>query len=164
MKPVKFASIPRCASRSLLQMGILGETGGRYHTRIVDYPSFQEYDWHAVIRPEREWFSSWWSVQKKLNYRGHHEFNLRLENEADDYNRLHDLPLLRMPRRKGINAWMPENFIEDWEACRQAGTTFFGYCVGIICGTVPVKFVELSALNEWARAHGIQPVHTKAGV
>ncbi len=154
--PIRFAALPKCASRSLKALGLLGELPGRCHTKITDYPEWERFQWFAVDRPEWDWYRSWWLECKRTHNMFADWLGFKYEDLWEDIARLSNLPTTRAPQRPGLNAWVPDDFAERFP---NSGMTLKEFCFSEIAAGVPVYLIMLADLDEWLTAHGIAPVH-----
>lgn len=157
--PVRFASIPKCASRTLKSYGLLGEVDGKEHNSIKDYPRWSEYKWIAVVRPEADWYASWWNEAKRSHDIFEHWFGLRFNSLADDLNALRN-PIIPkgilLPRMSGVHSWVPPDFCESFP---KSGLSFMEYCYSVIVADVHCQKLPISELDNWLSIHGFEPVH-----
>jgi len=154
---VLFASIPRCASRTLREKNLIGEVVGKDHARIVDYPNWNQYEWMVVTRPEADWYASWWHEAKSTHDAMEHLVGLRFVSLEDDLKRLKNPPQdIVLPKMGGVHSWIPANFCEEYP---KSNLGFMEYCYSIIVGDVPCSLLPLSDLDAWLTDHGYAPIH-----
>lgn len=156
---IRFASIPKCASRSLKELGLLGEVDGRCHTKIIEYPDYQNYKWFAVDRPEDEWFKSWWYECRDSRSMFGQWLGFKYQNIEEDKDKLKSPPLVGVPLRWGLNQWIKENFTEDF---LKSGLSLKEFCFNSIIGDVPCERININELDAWLINRGIDPVHKNA--
>lgn len=173
MKPIRFAPIPKCASRSLKSLGLLGEVEGRHHKPIQEYPNWQTFDWHLVRRDRGIWYAEWWD-----------ECSATLKAMASLYGRrveelqpsglkfitgsfYSDMQLLKnaeslktLPAKLFVNAWLPDNYVEKYAKYLRDGKDFYDFCHDTITGGHKCKEVQIDSLDSFIREHGLNPVHT----
>ena len=158
---IRFAAIPKCASRSLKALGLLGELPGRCHTKITEYPDWEKYEWFAVDRPADDWYRSWWLECKRTRSMFADWLGFKYESVVDDMAKISMHPKMEAPRRPGINAWIPEEFSMEFS---ESGKSFKKYCFDVITDGVPVEVIPLADLDAWLTARGFEPVHMNAQV
>ncbi len=169
-KVCRFASIPKCGSRSLLALGLLGEVPGQYHSGVKAYPQWWKYKWFEVTRPDAEWYASWWNEQRKgVEYLSEmlciRKSELRPEgmqfvDMAADLALLADPnTLASLPERMHVNAWLPDDCVAQYARALDQGKDFKTYCIEtILCG-MPTVQIPLSELDDFLSSHGYTPVH-----
>jgi hypothetical protein len=165
---IKFASIPKCASRSLKEAGVLGEVDGRFHKPITEYPDHQNYEWHMVTRSADDWYKAWWD-----------ECRLQLEHTEQVMgmpsslrglqfaNFKSDMWLLKskysiatLPCRLLVNAWIPvDDPVEKYGDALARGLDFKQFCIETICAGVKCIEVPIEALDDFLLEHGYEPKH-----
>lgn len=171
---LRFAPVPKCASRTLKAIGILGEMDGAHHRPITQYPDWQGYDWHMVTRPKAEWYASWW-----IEMRSGAEYVADLLGKTLDEVRPvgmkfkdmdADLALLSeaetlasLPERLFVNAWLPANCVAEYQTFLDNGQDLHDYCVATITASVPVKAVAMDELDAYLIQRGFVPQHINGG-
>lgn len=105
----RFAAIPKCASRSLLALGLLGEVDGRPHSLLKEYPNWDTYQWMVVDRKEDEWLTSWWLECKRTKNMFAHWAGFEYESLSKDLDKLNHLTG-EAPVRIGLNSWVTPDF------------------------------------------------------
>lgn len=155
---IRFASIPKCASRSLKALGLLGELDGRAHTRIVDYPRWQQFQWHRVVRPREDWYAAWWRECRDTGNLLAEAFGMTFEDMHADLEKLQTLPLTA-PRRPGVNAWVPADFLAMYSGYLECGLGLYEFCIDTITDGVSCIEVPLDQLDAWLTARGYAPLH-----
>ena len=156
MKPIRFAPIPKCASRSLKALGLLGEIEGRCHTKVTDYPDWQKYQWFAVDRPEAEWLESWWYQCQVENSMFAQWLGFTYEDMGKDLEKLLNPPTTESPRRPKVNQWVLDNFTVEYLA---SGLSFKDFCYSVITDGVPCERIQLADLDQWLTSKGFTTVH-----
>lgn len=165
---IRFASIPKCASRSLKEAGVLGEVEGRFHKPITEYPDYQQYQWHIVTRDADSWYRSWWD-----------ECRLQLEHTAEVMGKPAQLEglqfkdfmldMLRLKNKDSIetlpckllvNAWIPtENAEEKYADAMARGLNFRQFCIETIAAGVKCIEVPIDTLDHFLVQRGYTPQH-----
>jgi hypothetical protein len=158
---IRFAAIPKCASRSLKALGLLGELEGRCHTKITEYPNWERFQWFAVDRPEWDWNRSWWLECKRTRSMFATWAGLQYQDLWEDMERLSRAPVTKAPQRPGLNALVPDDFAERFP---NSGTTLKEFCFAEITAGIPVEVVPLADLDAWLTTNGFEPVHMNAQV
>lgn len=153
---IRFASIPKCASRSLEALGLLGESPGKAHSPITDYPDWVKYDWHLVMRPEKEWLDSWWTHCKKEKNPFAYWLGMTFENQERDLACFQSIPATPMVPCTEINRWVPNDFSTSFPA---SGLSFYAYCVRTITAGIVCTSIKISDLDSWLIAYGYAPCH-----
>lgn len=148
---IRFASIPKCGSRSLEKLGLLGELPGRCHTKIKDYPEWEKYDWYVVTRPYDEWIHSWWMQCKKANDLLAHTAGFEYNNLDEDLAKLSKIEFWES--RWGVNQWVPYNFGERYDGDMQK------LAKEVIIEDVNCKEVKLSDLDDFLSGLGFEVTH-----
>lgn len=162
---IRFASIPKNATRSLKALGLLGEFEGRCHTKITDYPDWENYEWYAVDRPFEDWYRSWWAECHRMKSMFADWLGFTYASFEADIEKLENFESMdNVPIRWGINQWVPENFSEGYKAYLDNGFDFKKYCFDTITDGVPCKIVQLADLDEWLIAHGFETKHENSRV
>lgn len=156
MKPIRFAPIPKCASRSLKALGLLGEIDGRCHTKVTDYPDWQNYQWFVVDRPESEWLESWWYQCRLENSMFAQWLGFTYEDIGKDLEKLLNPPTSEAPRRPKVNQWVPENFTEKYLV---SGLRFKDFCYSVITDGVSCERIQITDLNNWLIGKGFTLIH-----
>lgn len=155
---IRFAAVPKCASRTLLQLGLLGELEGRHHTPVTDYPDWRRYQWHRVTRPAADWYASWWRECRDTGNLLGQAFGMSFEDMNADLAKLQELPLTA-PRRPGVNAWVPADFLAEYSGYLERGLGLYEYCIDTITDGVSCIEVPLDQLDAWLTARGYAPLH-----
>lgn len=165
---IRFASIPKCASRSLAEAGVLGEIAGKYHRPIIEYPDYDQYEWFMVTRDSDSWYRAWWN-----------ECRLQLESTEDVMgkpvqldglqftNFKSDMWLLKnkwsianLPCKLLVNAWIPvDNPIEKYGDAMDRGLDFRQFCIETITDGIPCIEVPIDELDTWLAKHGFEVHH-----
>lgn len=159
MKEIRFASIPKCASRTLKALGLLGEIEGRCHTKITEYPEWEKYDWHFVCRGS-DWEESWWMECKRTKNMFADWLGFQYQNLNDDLALLDKtFPDTEVPRRPGLNAWIPEHFKKSYPAYVRQNFGLHEYCFDMITERIPCKRVDIGELDQWLKERGYDPIH-----
>jgi hypothetical protein len=159
----RFASIPRCASRTLKALGLLGEVDGRCHTRITEYPDWQKYEWMAVDRPAADWYASWWRACRDQRNLLAYEWGFRYESMEEDLAQLqHPEFLQSVPLRWGLNQWVPMDFLDVYPGYLARGLGLKELCFDTVTCGIPCNTVPLADLDSWLRARGYSPIHANA--
>ncbi len=160
-KEIRFASIPRCGSRSLKALGLLGELDGRCHTQITEYPDWESFRWMRVDRPAEEWYASWWAACRDMRSLLAHEWGFRYESMEVDLALLgtpDNLPA-EAPQRWGLNQWVPADLRTRLRNYLDQGRDFKDLCIDTICDGVVCDVIPLAGLEEWLMMHGFTPRH-----
>lgn len=172
-RPIRFASMPKCASRSLRAAGILGEVD-RFHQPITSYPNWQAFDWHIVTRSPQLWLSEWWDecfyhvgALARLTgtpaelLRPANGLQFRLGSEADDLALLASNPMVlaSLPARLFVNAWLPADAVARYAECLLAGQTFYDFCRRTITAGIPCTEVPIDDLSAYLADRGIALPH-----
>jgi hypothetical protein len=167
MKEIKFASIPRCASRSLKGIGLLGET--YFHSTILEYPDWYLYDWHRVEVDPQEWLESWWQecrshVEHLANVLGKtvgeiRPIGMQFISMEDDLKNITTEVLKSMPAPIQVNAWLNAKVISKWDKYRSQGKPLYALCVDSITAGVACKVIKIANLNKFIVTQGLTPVH-----
>ena len=172
MKQIRFAPIPKCASRSLKTLGLLGEVEGRHHKPIQEYPDWQKYDWHLVRRDRGTWYAEWWdecaaTVKAMAALCGQHVEELQVQGLQFVTGSFHsDMQLLKnpeslktLPARLFVNAWLPDNAVEKYAKALLDGKDFYDFCHDTITGSHICKEVPIDGLDAFLTEHGLTPIH-----
>lgn len=157
MEP-RFAALPKCASRSLAAIGLLGEVEGRQHTKITEYPEWEKYEWFMVDRPERDWLKSWWLECDRVKNMFTHWAGFEFVDLDADLQRLKSMTG-RAPQRPGPSSWVPDDFVPRF---LESGKTLKEFCFAEITSGVPCQVVQLVNLNRWLVERGYFPFHKNA--
>lgn len=157
MKPI-FASIPKCASRTLKKLGLLGELPGRTHTKITEYPEWQGYSWHRVVRDKTDWYESWWKECRDSGSLLAEAFGMTFQNMGADLQKLRKVPDVA-PRRPGVNGWVPEDFVHAYRKYLANGLGLYEYCQDVITDGVKCIEVPFEQLDDWLTSHGYTPCY-----
>lgn len=163
MKPIRFAPIPKCASRTLAALGLLGEVHGQCHTKVTEYPEYENYQWHYIERDNAEWYKSWWLQLKQSSNSFSKALGMTFENfEAD---------MLCFNNFESIGDYTPDTGPDEWlpadkevfkAGMRQfvaQGKGFKEYCASVIMDGVDCIQVHINDLDSWLTENGFKPVH-----
>lgn len=148
---IRFASIPRCATRSLQSLGILGEVEGKPHRPITEYPDWRGYQWCAVFREREDWLRSWWGCSYPNPGRKPGDFGMGYEDYDADMRMLHSEAAFAQVPRGGIHGWIPDDFADGYRRYLECGLGMCEYCRDTILDGVPVLWVPLGLLNEFLK-------------
>ncbi len=154
---VRFASIPKCASRTLNTLGLLGEVPGKDHSRIKEYPEWDKYHWVVITRPRLEWYLSWWHEAKATNDIFVRALKLKFMSLEEDLLIIKNPPKdLRLPNLSGVHAWVPSTYVVDFP---NSGLDWMDYCYSVIVEDVSHEKLNLSDLDKWLETNGYVPIH-----
>lgn len=169
---IRFASIPKCASRTLKAAGLLGEVEGRFHRPIQQYPDWERYQWHIVTRDPYLWLAEWWQECRNHVYEASQIFGkpiavlrpegmqFQLGSFHDDIQMLKDPhTLTSLPARAFVNAWLPEDAVARYAEALIAGKDFHQFCRDTITGGHPCVQVPIDDLDRFLADHGVKPTH-----
>ncbi len=151
---IRFASIPRCASRSLQSIGLLGEMNGKPHRPITEYPNWERYEWYAVTRDPLDWLRSWWSCGYANPDKKAGDFGMDYMDFSMDMEALHSNKAVWQVPRGGIHGWIPDTFEKDWPFYLGRGLNFYDYCRMVIVGKIPAMEIPLSRLESFLSCKG----------
>lgn len=163
MNQIRFAAIPKCASRTLSALGILGEVYGRCHTKVTEYPDYEIYQWHYIDRDNQEWYRSWWLEAKQAADSFSKALGMTFENFETDllcFNNFESIGDYK--HESGFNEWIPENKEEFKAGLREfvsQGLGFKEYCYSVIMDGIDCIPVHINDLDSWLSANGFKPVH-----
>jgi hypothetical protein len=161
----RFASIPKCASRTLKAHGLLGEVEGRHHSRLTEYPDRQTYEWMVILRPAADWYASWWQEAQRTPDTFTQAMGFRFRSLEEDLKALESPPEgIAFPQMEGLHAWIPPDFSEDYPRFIQSGMGFMEYCYSVITCGIPCTPLHLADLDSWLSAQGLQPIHVNPRV
>lgn len=152
---IRFASIPKTASRSLKTLRLLGEMQ-RPHCKVRDYPEWEKYKWYAVRRPTHQWLASWWYEAKKARAPITEALGMKFENMVKDLAILGNPPEIPPMKNVRFHAWIPENFSEAYKPFHGR---FHDFCYAQILDGVPCETIDLKDLNEWLCKRGYGAAH-----
>ncbi len=165
-RPIRFVSIPKCASRSLQRAGLLGVHAGRAHACLTEYPSWETYDWHVVTRDKASWELSWWRACQLRPDAFTIALGFRYEEMEADMKRLASKDVIanmeRFPGSRGLNEWVPEFFKDSYGTYLAKGLDFQTYCQNFLTGGVPCTPVAIEDLNAFMAERGIVFTHSNA--
>ena len=163
-----FASIPKCASRSLKEAGILGEEEGRFHKPITEYPDYEKYQWYMVTRDDESWYKTWWD-ECRLQLEHVEELlgnpvklsGLQFTNFKSDMWQLgFKWSIAHLPCRLLVNAWIPlNNPVEKYGNALERGLDFKQFCIETITDGVNCIEVPIETLDSFLLEHGYTPQH-----
>lgn len=172
MKEIRFASMPKCASRSLQAIGLLGEVEGRHHSPITAYPDWQDYDWYIITREPYMWLAQWWeecraTVCSLAQCLGKDPRELRHVGLKFETGTFHDdsqllknpESLATLPARLFVNAWLPENAVNKYAKYLMEGKDFYDFCRETITDGVLCKEVWIDDLDKFLIDRGYTPQH-----
>jgi hypothetical protein len=172
MSEIRFASMPKCASRTLKELGLLGEVEGRHHSKVTEYPNWQDYDWHIVTRNRDDWLVAWWdecrvTVANMVACLGKDrdvppDAGLKFETGSfqDDMKRLKTPGSIAfLPARLFVNAWLPSDAVEKYAEVLAAGGDFYTFCQNTIANGIRGKEIPLDELDDFLTARGYTPQH-----
>ena len=163
MITIRFAPIPKCASRSLKALGLLGEVEGLCHSKIKEYPDWEIYDWHYIVRNNDEWYKSWWLESKQSRTDFSKALGMTFENFESDMLRFNSFESIGdYPPCSGPDEWIPtdkETFKEGMRHFVSLGLGFKEFCYSIIMDGVTCTPVNIENLDNWLIANGFKPVH-----
>ncbi len=168
-RPILFASIPKSGSRSLKEIGFLGEVRGVCHSRVTDWPDYKSFRWLAVYRDPASWEDSFWRSCRRRRDAFTVALGFTFESMDEDMARLADPAIIRklgvLPKRLGLHAWIPDDFCNSFADALEGGKSFKEYCFDYIVNGVPVEVVKLDDLDAFQVSKGIAtPVHTNVGI
>ncbi len=168
-RPILFASIPKSGSRSLKEIGMLGEVPGTCHSRIIEFPGYASYRWLAVYRDPEEWYDSFWRSCRRRPDAFTVAMGFEFKDRDADLARLSDPSVIRklgkLPERLGLHAWVPDDFATAYADALDAGKSFKEYCFDYITSGVPCEVVKLPDLDSFQVSKGIAvPVHANVGI
>ena len=163
---IKFASIPKCASRSLKEAGVLGEVS-RFHQPITEYPDYEKYQWHMVTRDADSWYKAWWDEcrlqlehTEKVMGKPAIINGLQFTNfNADMRLLLNKQSIATLPCRLLVNAWIPLNAVEMYGEAMMRGLNFMEFCIETITQGVKCIEVPIEKLDSFLLANGYEPQH-----
>lgn len=158
---IRFASVPKAASRTMKFYGLLGATNERPHMPTREYPDWKKYDWHVVRRPTAEWLESWWWEAKKARAPFTEALGMKFESIADDMAIFGNPPTIPPMKGEHLHAWIPENFSE---AFKPFHGRFQDFCYSTIMDNVPCKVVNIGSLDTWLVGHGYKALHVNRRV
>lgn len=157
---IRFASIPKCASRTLKAHGLLGEVEGRHHSRITEYPDWERYEWMVILRPAAAWYQSWWKETKRTPDAFAQAMDLRFQSLDEDLAALEHPPKgLTLPKMEGVHAWVPMDFCDDFPAFLKRGGGFMEYCYATITCGIACTPLHINDLDDWLSKQGLHPIH-----
>lgn len=160
LSDIRFAPIPKCASRSLKALGLLGEVGERHHAPIADFPKAERYRWHRVERDPDEWLQSWWQECRRSKDLFAVACGMRFADMRRDLSLLRDASGLRYVRSvSGVNAWVPPDFVTGFARYIETGRHFYDYCVDTITAGFACTPIPLHGLDSWLIERGLSPLH-----
>lgn len=146
-------------------MGLLGELKGRCHTIIKEYPDWESFTWMIVDRPLNEWLISWWRACRDMKDMLTHVWGFKFSSIEEDLQLLNKPELLKyVPRRWGINQWVPENFIKEYSSFLEKEKNIKDYCIHVITSGIACNVVMLKDLNNWFLKNGFAPIHKNVSV
>lgn len=162
----RFASIPRCASRTLQSLGLLGERPvrdrfgelkGVHHHPIRQYADWEKYRWMVVTRDPESWYRSWWETAKGEPDGFAAAVGLKFRSLEEDQEILHNASGYGIvPRCEGLHGWVPADFGTTFPA---SGLDFYEYCRSVIMDGVTCEPVRIEDLDAWLISQGLTPVH-----
>lgn len=154
---IRFASIPKCASRTLKVQGLLGETDDFPHMPIQRFPNWDRFEWHVVVRDVAVWLASWWQEAKRAEDDFCQRMGMQFKSMRDDLAILENPPKIgRVPFVRGFNSWIPENFDEAYKPFRGH---FQAFCYSVITSGVRCVPVPIHDLDTWLEARGFKALH-----
>jgi hypothetical protein len=175
VKPVRFASIPKCASHTLGALSLLGEADPAWkHSPIRAYPEWERYRWIAIERPAATWYPSYWAELVRFRTLGVPDafvlaLGLGLVDMAADLAILQNPPRIEpLPQiyginnRCGVNGWVPPDFDARYAAARARGLDFYGFCREVVTDGVECESLPLEHLDAWMIEHGYPAHHEYA--
>lgn len=151
----RFAALPKCASRSLAALGLLGEVEGRPHSKITEYPEWEKYEWFMVDRPAADWLRSWWLECDRTKNMLAHWAGFEFVDMWIDLPKLHTMTG-KAPQRAGLNGWVPDDFVPRFA---ESGKTLKEFCFAEITCGIPCQVVQLADLDQWLMERGYFPFH-----
>lgn len=160
----KFASIPRCASRTLMAHSLLGEDNPDWkHSPIRAYPGWEGYQWYAIGRDAAEWYPSWWWWAKKYPDAFTEAMGFKFLSLEEDMEILEKPPVIGpVARPYGLHGWVPEDFDARYADALSRGLDFYGFCRETIMDGVPCQILPIEDLDAWLEARGLTPHHDNA--
>lgn len=159
---IRFASIPKAASRTLKVQGLLGETDAAPHMRIREFPEWERYAWHVVMRDRASWLASWWHEAKKAPGPFSEAIGMKFEDIAADLARLESPPhVAGLPKGEGAYSWIPSDF---FAAYAPHGGDFHAFCYATIMDSVPCTPIPIESLSTWLTGNGFKPFHLNARI
>lgn len=153
---IRFASIPKSASKTLKVQGLSGGTNERPHMPIRECPEWEKYDWHVVRRDTASWLESWWYEAKKARAPFTEALGMKFESIADDMAIFDSPPVIPPMKCEHLHSWIPVNFSE---AFKPFHGRFQDFCYATIMDNVPCKVVNIVNLDAWLVEHGFKPLH-----
>ncbi len=159
---IRFASIPKAASRTLQVFGLLGATTDRPHMPIREYPEWEKYDWHVIRRDSASWLASWWREAKRARAPFTEALGMRFENMAEDLAILDNPPVIpTLPPGEHLHAWIPANFSEAYAPYHGR---FQDFCYATILDGVACKTIDIKDLDAWLIARDLPAHHVNRAV
>ena len=166
---IRFASIPKCGSRTLGAQALLGEADPDWkHSPIRAYPEWERFHWMAIERDPASWYPSYWAELVRARRLGEADpfvaaLGLRLESLKEDMRILDRPPMVGpVPRCYGVNGWVPPDFDSRYADARARGLDFYGFCREVVVDGVPCENLPLESLDAWLVARGLPPEHNNA--
>lgn len=165
-KQIRFASMPKCASRSLKAAGVLGEDG-RFHQPITSFPGWGQCEWHIVTRDRDSWLKSWWEECKRhveemaeMLAACRNRSGLQFSDFDSDMEALRDpRSLSALPARLFVNAWVPDDAEARYAECLAKGGDLYSFCREVITAGVVCKEVPIETLDEFLLTNGLTAHH-----
>lgn len=152
---IRFASIPKCASKTLKVQGLSGATMERPHMPITDFPAWESYQWHMVERDRDSWLASWWWEAKRAEGDFCRLIGMEFRDMIRDLKCLENPPTLpNLPRYPGFNSWIPSNFSEAYKGFNG---DFHAFCISTITSGIECVKVKIENLSQWLIDHGYKP-------
>lgn len=156
LKMIRFAPIPKCASRTLKVHGLLGEADGREHSKVTEYPDWEKCEWYAIERDEWNWYPSYWHQAKQNPDSFTKAVGLKFESMANDLGVLRNPPEISFERPKGVNNWIPINFNSAYAPFKG---DFYGFCRATILDGVQCIPIQIKNLDSWLIERSLHPFH-----
>ncbi len=152
---IRFASIPKCASRTLKANGLLGEV--EPHSLVTTYPDWERFEWYEVTRDYETWVLSWWAECKRAPDAFTVALGFQFQDVTSDLHILTNPPRISgLPKLEGVNAWVPSDFSKGFD--RYFGN-LMGFCRSIITAGVPCIEIPIAGLDAWLSERGFVPAH-----
>jgi hypothetical protein len=157
---IRFAAIPKCASRTLKAHGLLGATNAEPHLRVTAFPFWERITWQMVVRDSASWLVSWWHEANRAEGDFCQRLGMRFHCMDEDLSLLKAPPRIdKVSKAPGFNSWIPENFRAAYEPF---GGDFHAFCIATITDGVKCIPVAIQDLDAWLIARGYEAAHINA--